>query len=169
MPVHWRFLAMFWPLLWVGLAMVKGIPCPVRPAHGPASGQLLSATSCVGGGQRFWHRDAHGLRLPDIAGHGWHTWIGSAQARWRVEPGVCARWGVVVNFGEVLEMWTKKRVVATPHRVVGGAVERMSVPLFYNPNASTNVALVGLGKVIRAVDHLQRRFDETYLHLKDKR
>jgi len=74
----------------------------------------------------------------------------------------------VVNFGEMLEMWTKKRVVATPHRVVGGAVERMSVPLFYNPNASTDVAPVGSGKVIRAVDHLQRRFDETYLHLKDK-
>jgi isopenicillin N synthase-like dioxygenase len=73
----------------------------------------------------------------------------------------------VVNFGEMLEMWTQKRVVATPHRVVGGAVERMSVPLFYNPNAFTNVAPVGSGKTIRAVDHLQKRFDETYLHLQD--
>ncbi|NBX10011.1 MAG: isopenicillin N synthase family oxygenase, partial [Marivivens sp.] len=30
----------------------------------------------------------------------------------------------------------------------------------------TNVAPIGSGKVIRAVDHLQKRFDETYLHLK---
>jgi isopenicillin N synthase-like dioxygenase len=73
----------------------------------------------------------------------------------------------VVNFGEMLEMWTQKRIKATPHRVVGGDVERMSVPLFYNPNAFTNVAPAGSGNVIRAVDHLQKRFDETYLHLMD--
>ena len=72
----------------------------------------------------------------------------------------------VVNFGEMLEMWTEGRVVATPHRVVGGHEERLSIPLFFNPNADTNVAPSGSGKVIRAVDHLQRRFDETYLHLK---
>jgi isopenicillin N synthase-like dioxygenase len=75
--------------------------------------------------------------------------------------------GFVVNFGEMLEMWTQKRIKATPHRVVGGDVERMSVPLFYNPNAFTNVAPAGSGSVIRAVDHLQKRFDETYLHLKN--
>jgi isopenicillin N synthase-like dioxygenase len=75
--------------------------------------------------------------------------------------------GFVVNFGEMLEMLTQKRIKATPHRVVGGDVERMSVPLFYNPNAFTNVAPAGSGNVIRAVDHLQKRFDETYLHLKD--
>ena len=73
----------------------------------------------------------------------------------------------VINFGEMLEMWTQKRVVATPHRVVGGDAERMSIPLFYNPNAETNVAPIGSDQVIRAVDHLQKRFDETYLHLKD--
>ncbi|WP_439142622.1 isopenicillin N synthase family dioxygenase [Pseudooctadecabacter sp.] len=74
----------------------------------------------------------------------------------------------VINFGEMLEMWTAKRVVATPHRVVGGTAERMSIPLFYNPNADTNVAPIGSGDVIRAVDHLQARFDETYVHLQDK-
>jgi isopenicillin N synthase-like dioxygenase len=73
----------------------------------------------------------------------------------------------VVNFGEMLEMWTQKRIKATPHRVVGGDVERLSVPLFYNPNAFTNVAPACSGNVIRAVDHLQKRFDETYLHLMD--
>lgn len=73
----------------------------------------------------------------------------------------------VINFGEMLEMWTQGRVVATPHRVVGGSDERMSIPLFYNPNADTNVAPKGTDP-IRAVDHLQKRFDESYTHLKDK-
>ena len=71
----------------------------------------------------------------------------------------------VINFGEMLEMWTEGRVVATPHRVVGGRDERLSIPLFYNPSADANVAPVGSGQIIRAVDHLQRRFDETYVHL----
>ena len=74
----------------------------------------------------------------------------------------------VINFGEMLEMWTEGRVVATPHRVVGGTDERLSIPLFYNPNADANVAPAGSDRVIRAVDHLQKRFDETYLHLQEK-
>ncbi|SLN11512.1 isopenicillin N synthase family dioxygenase [Pseudooctadecabacter jejudonensis] len=74
----------------------------------------------------------------------------------------------VINFGEMLEIWTDRRVIATPHRVVGGRDERMSIPLFYNPNADTNVAPMGSGQVVRAVDHLQARFDETYVHLQDK-
>lgn len=74
----------------------------------------------------------------------------------------------VINFGEMLEMWTQKRVVATPHRVIGGSDERMSIPLFFNPNAETNVAPAGAPDPIRAVDHLQRRFDETYVHLQSK-
>jgi len=71
----------------------------------------------------------------------------------------------VVNFGEMLEMWTTGRVRATPHRVIGSARERISIPLFFNPNHDANVAPMGSGKLILAGDHLQRRFDETYLHL----
>lgn len=74
----------------------------------------------------------------------------------------------VINFGEMMEMWTEGAVRATPHRVRGGAAERISIPMFFNPNHDTNVAPVGSGRVIRAVDHLQRRFDETYIHLRDQ-
>jgi len=74
----------------------------------------------------------------------------------------------IVNFGEMLELWTARRVVATPHRVKGSAQDRISVPLFFNPNHDTNVAPMGSGRVIRATDHLQKRFDETYVHLKAK-
>lgn len=74
----------------------------------------------------------------------------------------------IINFGEMLEMWTAGRVVATLHRVKGSKEERISVPLFFNPNHDTNVAPIGSGEVIRAVDHLQKRFNETYVHLQDK-
>ncbi len=74
----------------------------------------------------------------------------------------------IINFGEMLEMWTGGKIVATPHRVIGGDEERLSVPLFFNPRFDTNVAPHGTDKTIRAVDHLQSRFDETYLHLRKK-
>jgi len=75
----------------------------------------------------------------------------------------------IINFGEMLEMWTEGRVVATPHRVRGGPDERISVPLFFNPNVETNVAPLGSEEVIRAGDHLARRFSETYVHLQGTR
>lgn len=73
----------------------------------------------------------------------------------------------VINFGEMLEMWTGGWVKATMHRVIGSKEERISVPMFFNPNHDTNVAPVGADKPILAGDHLKKRFDETYLHLKE--
>lgn len=77
------------------------------------------------------------------------------------EPGT-----FVINFGEMMEVWTDGLVRATPHRVVGGMNERISVPLFFNPAHDTNVAPLGSGKVVLAGEHLAARFGETYLHLK---
>ncbi len=71
----------------------------------------------------------------------------------------------VINFGEMLEMWTAGRIKATPHRVIGTDAERISVPLFFNPDHDANVAPKGEDP-ISAVDHLQKRFNETYVHLK---
>lgn len=71
----------------------------------------------------------------------------------------------VINFGEMLEMWTAGRVKATPHRVRGSSSERLSVPMFFNPNHDTNVAPMGSGQVMLAGDHLERRFAQTYVHL----
>lgn len=71
----------------------------------------------------------------------------------------------VINFGEMLEMWTNGQVKATPHRVIGGARERLSVPLFFNPGYETNVAPMGSGKTLSAGEHLSRRYQETYVHL----
>lgn len=79
------------------------------------------------------------------------------------EPGT-----FVINFGEMMEAWTDGKVRATPHRVVGGLNERISVPLFFNPSHDTNVAPLGSGKTVLAGEHLAARFGETYLHLKKK-
>ena len=71
----------------------------------------------------------------------------------------------VINFGEMLEMWTEGKVKATKHRVIGGPDERISVPMFFNPNHDANVAPQSSDKVIKAGEYLARRFNETYVHL----
>ncbi|MEE1753170.1 isopenicillin N synthase family dioxygenase [Streptomyces sp. SP18CS02] len=50
----------------------------------------------------------------------------------------------VVNLGELLEIATRGYLTATDHRVVSppGAVERFSVPFFYNPRLDTVVETV---------------------------
>jgi isopenicillin N synthase-like dioxygenase len=73
----------------------------------------------------------------------------------------------VINFGEMLEMWSAGRIIATPHRVQGMQAERISIPLFFNPNFETNVAPMGSDTVVLAGLHLTRRFEQTYLHLKN--
>ena len=73
----------------------------------------------------------------------------------------------IINFGEMLEFWTEGAVKATPHRVVGGDAERISVPLFFNPSYDTNVAPEGQPEML-AGDHLSARFRETYVHLQAK-
>lgn len=73
----------------------------------------------------------------------------------------------VINFGEMLEIWTGGRIKATPHRVLGPTQERVSVPLFFNPNHDAIVSPPWADPV-RAVDHLQARFNQTYVHLQAK-
>ena len=72
----------------------------------------------------------------------------------------------IINFGEMMEIWSEKVVKATPHRVIGTSDERLSVPLFFNPSVDTNIAPIGSGKTILAGDHLAQRFNDTYVHLK---
>lgn len=88
--------------------------------------------------------------------------VQSREGRWipvSVEPG-----SFVINFGEMLQMWTNGRVIATPHRVIGGSKERLSIPLFFNPRFDVNVASWGSRKKILAGEHLAKRYDQTYVH-----
>ena len=89
--------------------------------------------------------------------------VRSIQGEWL--PVTAPMGAFVINFGEMLEIWTNGRVRATPHRVIGPTQERLSVPLFFNPAHDTNVAPIGSGQVVLAGDHLARRFGETYVHL----
>jgi len=72
----------------------------------------------------------------------------------------------IINFGEMMELWSDRLIKATPHRVVGGTAERISIPLFFNPSYETNVAPIGSGEMILAGAHLSKRYEETYVHLK---
>ena len=74
----------------------------------------------------------------------------------------------VINFGEVLEMWTDGDIKATMHCVRGNNNERISIPMFLNPNYDTNVAPAGQDQILLAVEHLSRRYNETYVHLQSK-
>lgn len=71
----------------------------------------------------------------------------------------------IINFGEMLEMWTAGQVRATPHRVIGGLHERISIPLFFNPVYDTVVTPEGAPD-LSAGEHLSKRYMETYTHLK---
>jgi isopenicillin N synthase-like dioxygenase len=46
---------------------------------------------------------------------------------------------LAVNFGELLERWTGGFVRATPHRVVGTARGRTSIPFFYEPAVAARI------------------------------
>ena len=70
----------------------------------------------------------------------------------------------VINFGEMLELCSGGRIVATPHRVLGDNHERLSAPLFFNPRHDVNVAPEGAKNTIMAGDHLSKRYNETYVH-----
>lgn len=136
------------------MALLRGNYYPERPQWAGAKDFGIAAHTDYGCLTLLAMDGSPGLtvQMPD----------GSWQAI-NAQPGV-----FVINFGEMLEMWTGGRVKATLHRVVGGSNERISVPLFLNPSYDTNVAPPGANEPILAGEHLSRRFNETYLHLKSK-
>ena len=69
----------------------------------------------------------------------------------------------VVNFGEMLAIWTANRVRSTLHRVIGPKHPRYSTVLFFNPNYDTNIAPAGTRSRL-AGDYLSKRYDQTYTH-----
>lgn len=135
------------------MALLRGNFYPARPAGAGARDFGIAPHTDYGCLTLLATDGAPGLEVLGRDG----AWVPVAAA-----PGA-----FVINFGEMLEFWTAGKVVATLHRVVGGPEERISVPLFFNPAHDTNVAPPGSGQVIRAGEHLNRRFRETYLHLKD--
>ena len=85
---------------------------------------------------------------------------------------------VVVNFGDMLEMWSGGLVKATVHRVRGSEAERFSSAFFFNPSFGTDVSPVLTGRrsappageapllrSVKAGEYLSKRYDDTYVHL----
>lgn len=134
------------------MALLRGNYYPARPDWAGEKDFGIAAHTDYGCLTLLATDGVPGLEVLDRAGL-WHPVT--------AEPGT-----FVINFGEMLEMWTEGRVKATLHRVRGSAQERISVPLFFNPNYDANVAPPGSDKVILAGAHLAKRFNETYLHLK---
>ncbi|WP_370401240.1 isopenicillin N synthase family dioxygenase [Sulfitobacter sp. JB4-11] len=138
----------------VPMALLRGNYYPSRPATAGAKDFGIAPHTDYGCLTLLATDGAPGLEVRQRGG-GWLPV--SAQ------PGT-----FVINFGEMMETWTDGAVLATPHRVVGGHAERISVPLFFNPGHETNIAPAGSGKVIPAGEHLSRRYNETYVHLQKR-
>jgi len=132
------------------MALLRGNYYPERPARAGAKDFVIATHTDYGCLTLLATDGTPGLEVRRRGG-GWTALT--------AKPGT-----FVINFGQMLEMWTEGRIIATPHRVVGGADERISVPLFFNPDYDANVAPRGAAPII-AIDHLQRRFDQTYVHL----
>ncbi|MCV6586830.1 MAG: isopenicillin N synthase family oxygenase [Marinibacterium sp.] len=134
------------------MALLRGNYYPPRPADAGARDFGIAAHSDYGCLTLLATDGAPGLEAQLRSG----DWV-PVQA----DPGT-----FVINFGEMLEIWTDGAVRATPHRVIGGEGERLSIPLFFNPSHDTDVAPQGASAPILAGPYLEGRYRETYLHLK---
>ena len=70
---------------------------------------------------------------------------------------------VIVNFGDMLEFWSNKKIKATSHRVYGNSSERFSIPFFFNPQYDT---IISKKDNIIAGEYLSKKYDTTYSHKK---
>lgn len=135
----------------VPMALLRGNYYPQRPASAGAKDFGIATHTDYGCLTLLATDGAPGLEVRKRGG----GWIPLS-----AEPGT-----FVINFGEMMEMWSGGQVRATPHRVIGTQAERISVPLFFNPSFETNVAPLGSGQQVLAGDHLSKRYNETYVHL----
>ena len=68
---------------------------------------------------------------------------------------------VVVNFGDMLELWSSKKIKATSHRVYGNKNTRFSIPFFFNPQYDT---IISKKNNIIAGEYLSKKYNSTYSH-----
>lgn len=133
------------------MALLRGNYYPARPAWAGARDFGIAPHTDYGCLTLLATDGTPGLEV-ERPGGGWQTVT--------VPPGT-----FVVNFGEMLALWSGGRIRATPHRVVGGAQERISIPLFFNPAYDADISPPGADVPILAGPYLNGRYAETYLHL----
>ncbi len=77
-----------------------------------------------GGFTILWQDENGGLEIQSKSG----VWVGAPPI-----PDT-----MVVNLGQIMQMWTNGEFSATPHRVINRhGADRYSIPLFVNPNSDT--------------------------------
>ena len=96
-------------------------------------------------------------------------WVGGLEvktkdAQWiPVEP---QNSDIVINVWEVLQKFTSGKLRATPHRVRWSSTERMSLPLFYNPNYDTPLISIWVDKkdknTLTTGEYIEGRYNSTY-------
>ena len=72
---------------------------------------------------------------------------------------------IIVNFGDLIEIWSENQIKATPHRVFGNNKERFSIPFFFNPQFDT---VISETDSIIAGEYLSNRYNSSYSHQKVK-
>ena len=72
---------------------------------------------------------------------------------------------LIVNFGDLIQIWSENKIKATSHRVFGNNKERFSIPFFFNPQFDT---VISKTDNIIAGEYLSNRYNSTYMHQKIK-
>ena len=72
---------------------------------------------------------------------------------------------IIINFGDMLQLWSNDIVKATQHRVHGSKNVRYSIPFFFNPRHDTLISEINKKKLL-AGEYLAYKFDTTYQHRK---
>ena len=75
------------------------------------------------------------------------------------------KYDLIVNFGDLIQIWSENKIKATSHRVFGNDKERFSIPFFFNPQFDTVISEVN---GITAGKYLSNRYNNTYSHQKIK-
>jgi isopenicillin N synthase-like dioxygenase len=70
---------------------------------------------------------------------------------------------IIINFGDMLEIWSNKKIKATKHRVLLTNKERFSIPFFFNPQYDT---VISKENNLNAGKYLSEKYNATYLHKK---
>ena len=124
-----------------GISTLRLLHYPHRPKGTPVPPQI-SALMTTHNGEAFEqvagaHVDSGLLTVLATCGVG-GLQAQDAQGNWIDVPVIDD--GFAVNFGGLLERWTGGRIKATRHRVLGQGEDRHSVPFFFEPRPSTEIA-----------------------------
>ncbi len=71
---------------------------------------------------------------------------------------------IIINFGDMLQLWSNKKVKATQHRVIGTNKSRFSIPFFFNPRHDTVIKEFKNKDDLLAGEYLAYKYDTTYRH-----